>query len=140
MAAPTPSPNTIDWDGTVGTLRWRAAWTDGTNFAASKVVDISTLGAPAPNSIKISYVCGSITGGMSLTLLYDATTDETIDTFTGSASYTTPFARDYRLGPSNGVIVDDTTAAGFTGDLLLTTTGATNTTAIDLLVVFEASS
>lgn len=139
MAAPTPSPNTIDWDGTRGTLRWRAAWTDGTNFSASSVVDISALGAPVPNSVKINKISGEISGGMTLTLLFDATTDEVIDIFSGSASYTTPFSRDYTSGPSLGV-VPDTTADGFVGDLLLTTAGAANTTAVDLLVIFERSS
>ena len=87
---------------------------DGTGEAGVVKVDVSTLlGAPATVSIqKIHYS----TSGMIVTLLEDATTDVRILDLNGDGEH------DFtRFGG-----IPNSRATGFTGDILLTTTGHTN--------------
>jgi hypothetical protein len=138
MAGPATVTKTF-WDGTRGMVRWYTAWSDGTQLTDSTLVDISTLGGPIPNSIKIRSIDLVMNGDMQVDLEYDATTDELIDRFIGQSDVSYQFLCDYTDGPNVGYIAD-TSAAGFTGDLLLTTVGAASGDEINLLLVFERSS
>lgn len=137
MAAPTPVI-AISWDGTRGLVRWYAAWTDGTQLTDSVVVDISTL-SPAPNSVKIRRFDVLINGDADVAFEFDATTDELIDRFVGQSDVTNYNDRKYDDGPSNG-FTPTTTAAGFTGDIVLTTLNAANLDEVNALIIFERNS
>ena len=87
---------------------------DGTGEAAVIKVDVSALNG-APTSVSIKRITYSVTG-MVATLLWDATTD----------------VRIVELGGETGVMdfckfggLPNNAGAGVTGDILLTTTGAT---------------
>ena len=136
MAAPTPVTTTT-WDGTRGLTKWYAAWTDGTQLTDSVVIDISAL-SPAPDAIKIRRFDVIINGDVDVLFEFDATTDETIDRFVGQSDLTNLFDRDYTDGPNNGLTAT-TSAAGFTGDVLLTTLNAASADEINALIVFERS-
>lgn len=137
MAAPTPVTAT-SWDGTRGLTRWYAAWTDGSQLTDSVMVDISTL-SPAPNSVKIRRFDVLINGDVSVSFEFDATTDELIDRFIGQSDVTNYYDRNYDDGPNNG-FVPTTTAAGFTGDLLLTSLNAASGDEVNALIIFERNS
>ena len=138
MAAPTPT-STINWDGIRGHVRFRAAWTTADQYADQSVVDISTL-SPAPNSVKIRSIDLIDNGDVSLTLEFDATTDQDIDNFAGQTDVSYQFLRDYTDGPNAGVVPSDVTAAGFTGDIVITSANAANLDEVNLYLVFERSS
>lgn len=138
MAAPTPT-TTVNWDGTRGAVRFRAVWTTADNYSDQSVIDISTL-APAPNSIKIRSIDCILNGDIGATFEFDATTDQDIDNFIGQTDVTYQFLRDYTDGPNAGILPSNTAAAGFTGDLFLTTTNVANLDEINLYIVFERSS
>ena len=140
MAAPTPSVRT-DWNGYRGMTRYYIAWTAGNpdELADASVVDISAL-SPAPTSIKIRRIQAILNGNVQLDFEFDAATDQLIDTFIGQSDVSFDFCRDYSDNPNGGFVSSNTAAASFTGDLLLTTTGAANGDELMLLIVFEKSS
>ena len=87
---------------------------DGTGEAAVLKVDVSTLFG-APGSVSIKRITYDVSG-MAVTLLWDATTD----------------VRIVDLGSNTGVLdfsafggIPNTKATGYTGDILLTTSGHT---------------
>ena len=137
MAVPTPLPDVINWDGTRGMIRWRAAWANTDNFTAVAIIDLSADLAGPPNSIKIRTIQGSINGNFEARLDFDATTNQIIDFFAGQSDQSNPINVDYTDGPNVGVIPSDTTATGFTGDLLLTTTNAASGDELQLIITFE---
>ena len=137
MAAPTAVTAT-SWNGTRGMVRWYAAWTTADQHTDAVVLDISTL-SPAPNSVKIRSFDVIVNGDVDIAFEFDATTDELIDRFVGQSDQTNLFDRDYTDGPSNG-FVPTTTAAGFTGDILLTTLNAANLDEVNALIIFERNS
>jgi len=118
--------------------RWYAAWTDGTQLSDSVVVDISAL-SPAPASVKIRRFDVLINGDVSVSFEFDASTDELIDRFIGQSDVTNYYDRKYDDGPSNGFTAT-TSAAGFTGDILITTLNAANLDEVNALIIFEKSS
>lgn len=134
MAAPTPVTAT-QWDGTRGMTRWYAAWTDGTQLSDSVVVDISAL-SPAPDAVKIRSFQGFINGDVAVSFEFDASTDALIDTFTGQSDITNLCDRDYTDGPNNG-FSPTTSAAGFTGDILLTSVNAASGDEVNFLIIYE---
>lgn len=83
--------------------------------AAELIVDVSALATPCPR-VKLWSVAYDIGVGTVATLLWDATTDVTIVTLSEGPGQTLDFKK---IGGIN-----NTNAAGFTGDVLLTTTGA----------------
>lgn len=87
---------------------------DGTGESAVLKVDVSTLSG-APTSVKITKVQYDIQG-MSVTLLWDATTDVTAVVL-GTGQATLDFTKAGGLINNAGV--------GVTGDILLTTVGHT---------------
>lgn len=139
MAAPTPVVKNF-YDGFRGMLRYYVAWTAGVpdDLADNNALDISTLGPPAPNSVKIRSVDVIMNGNYQLDVEFDATTDELFDRFIGQTDVTYQFFRNYTQGPNTGY-VSDPTAAGFVGDLLVTTTGAANGDELNMLIIYEKS-
>lgn len=139
MAAPTPTIRT-DWNGYRGMTRAYVAWTAGApdNLADSSLVDISAL-SPAPTSVKIRRIQAILNGNVQLDFEFDASTDQLIDTFIGQSDVSFDFCRDYSDNPNGGLVPSNTGAAGFTGDLLLTTTGSADGDELMLLIVFEKS-
>ena len=142
MAAPTPTTH-VQWDGTQGYLYWRAEWTDGTQLTDSILVDVSdTATFPVPgaatrlNSVKVIGIECQCNGDLEATLEFDATTDQLIDVFEGQTDSTIVFSEDYTNLPSGGR-VPNTTAAGFVGDILLTTVNAANGDELKLKILFR---
>ena len=136
MAAPTPVER-IAWDGTRGSIRWIARWTDGTQLTDTQLIDIDGDLSPAADAIKIRSVDIIINGNIRVDLEFDATTDQLIDSFEGQADVSHPFLRDYTDGPNGGFIASDASAAGFTGDVLLTTLNAADGDEINLYMTFH---
>jgi hypothetical protein len=87
---------------------------DGTGEAAVTKVDVSALN-DAPATVSIKKIHYSVTG-MVVTLLWDATTDERIVDLAGDGC----------LDCSGFGGIPNTLASGYTGDILLTTTGHTS--------------
>ncbi len=92
---------------------------DGTGEAAALKIDVSTLTADAMghacSGIKINKIWAQ-TYGMSVNILWDATTDVIADTVPADVMYKMCFS-DFGGIPNNA-------GAGKTGDVLFTTVGA----------------
>lgn len=136
MAAPTPLES-IQWDGTRGSIRWIARWTDGNQLTDTQLIDIDGDLNPAANEIKIRVVDIIINGNVQVNIEFDATTDQLIDSFEGQSDVSHPFLRDYTDG-ANGGFVGDASASGWTGDVLITTSGAASGDEINLYMTFHA--
>jgi hypothetical protein len=134
MSAPTPVTKTF-WDGERGMTRWLAAWTDGTQLTDTVAVDVSAL-SPAVTAVKVRSIDLILNGDLQIDLEFDATTDEQIDRFIGQSDVTVPMFRDYRDGP-NEAYIPDQTATGFAGDILLTSANAASGDEVNLLIIFE---
>ena len=125
----------IQWDGTKGSVHYVVS-SDGTDLTNESLVDISTL-APAPASIKLRSIDIIHYGNFISFFEFDATTDQEIDRFeTQAADVSQQFVRDYTDMVDAGIRPDDKTAAAFTGDLLMTTSGAANGDGWNVLIVF----
>ena len=131
-----------DWDGYQGRVRWRGTWPGTEDLTDTVLADISGLGAAgasAPTSIKIQRVQAVINGDITVTLEFDASTDQIIDQWSGQSDVTNQIVVDYTGGPNKGVVGSDTAAAGWTGDLLLTTSGGAAGDEVNLTVDFARS-
>ena len=135
MAAPTPTTYT-EWNGSRGMTYWRAEWTDGTQLTDSVVVDISALGAPVPVSVRVIGAKCTLNGDVEVTLEFDATTDRLIYVFEGQTDASIIDVADFREGP-NGGRSPAPSAAGFVGDILLTSANAAGGDEVTLLVFYE---
>lgn len=134
MATPTPVTWT-EWNGSRGLTYWRAEWSTAENFADTIIVDISTL-APAPASVSVLAVKATLNGDIEATLEFDATTDQLIYVFEGQTDSSLIDITDFRDGPNEGR-TPDTTAAGFIGDILLTTANVASGDELTLLILFD---
>lgn len=136
--ANTTNVNKKHWDGTRGRLHLNLS-SDGTALADLNILDISADLAPAPGAVKIRSIQANLFGNFILTLEVDATTDEAvtvIENQTADVSYA--YVADFTDGPNHGWCPDKT-AAGFVGDLLLTSSGLAAGDGFDLIIVFEKS-
>lgn len=131
MATPVPTTYT-EWNGSRGMFYWDAVWTTTDNFTDEIVVDISTL-APAPSSVKIIGAYASLNGDITATLEFDATTDQLIYTWRNQSDSALRDSVDFREGPSGGRS-PSASAAGFVGDILLTTTNVASGDELTLLI------
>jgi hypothetical protein len=93
---------------------------DGTGESAVKKVDISTLGGPdasnpalAPTSFAVKEIEYNVQGFYAVQLHFDATTDDELAILGAGTGYL-PF------NPPSA----DPKSSGYTGDIMLTTTGA----------------
>ena len=103
---------------------------DATGESAVVKVDKSTLTGPTtaePGSLALESVRWAIQGFTSVRLLWDHTTDDEIMVLSGNG-YT-----DYR--PTGGL--RDPKSSGGTGDILLTTAGATSGATYDIELYFR---
>jgi hypothetical protein len=137
MSAPTPTTYT-QWDGSRGMTYWRAQWTDATQLTDSVVVDVSAL-SPSMTAVKILGIKGTMNGDLEATIEFDATTDELVYVFEGQGDVSMIDVADFTSGPSNARVPDQT-AAGFTGDVMVTTVGAASGDEATLMVYFQRAS
>jgi len=136
--ANTININETNWDGRRGSIHY-AVTSDGTAVTDTTLVDISAL-SPAPGSVKIRSLDVVINGDFALIFEIDATTDQEVERFQGQTDVTYQFLRDYTDGPNVGRQASDKAAAGFTGDVLITTSGLANLDEFNLFMVFERDS
>lgn len=123
MAAPTVAPQ-IFQQGHRFTLTESLVWSDTTNLSAANLVDVSAdFAAPregvTPSRVTIETLQIYSTAGISCELLFDATSDQSI--FRLPLGATNGEKIDFRENGSRGLVP---TAAGATGDILITTTSA----------------
>ena len=139
MATPTPVTYT-QWDGTRGLTYWRAEWSTADNFTDTAVVDISSLtGAgpdTAPNAVKVLEVKAVLNGDIEATLEFDATTDQLIYVFEGQTDSTLVDTVGFWEAPSGGR-VPTSSAAGFVGDIMLTTANVASGDELTLVILYE---
>ena len=101
---------------------------DGTGESAVKKVDISTLTngkGVAPTRVNVESIQWSIQGFSSVKLLWDHTTDDELAVLGAGNGY-----RDF----SQAGVLKDPSSAGDTGDILLTTVGASATATYDIVL------
>lgn len=135
--ANTVNINETQWDGYRGSIHYNLS-SDSTAISDTVLVDISAL-APAPTSVKIRSIQWTLHGNIILTLEFDATADEAWCRLENQTADTTiEGRRDFTDAP-NGGWVPNTAAAGFTGDILLTSSGLAASDDFDLFIVFEKS-
>ena len=135
--ANTTVVNQTEWDGTRGSLHFSLA-SDGTALSDLLLLDISTL-APAPAAIKFRTVQLKMQGNFTLDFEIDATTDTNFLTAeVQTVDETKSFFWDFRDFPGNAwhVTTTNKAAAGFTGDLLVTSTGLASGDDFDLVITF----
>ena len=136
MAAPTPT-TWSEWNGKRGMYYWNAVWTGADDLTDSVVVDISALGAPVPTAVKVIAVKAQLNGDIIATLEFDATTDQLIYRFQNQTDSTLIDVVDFSNGP-NGGRSPDRSAAGFVGDIMVTTSGVANLDELTLLILYES--
>jgi len=116
MAAPTAT-TAVSTSGHSYHILWDALWTDTTNMTDTVVVDLSALAFT--NKIKVQKVVINASDGIDVKLEFDATTDQPIATHPLTAAG--PITYDFRDTPQGGLVK---TAAGATGDIVITTLSA----------------
>jgi hypothetical protein len=136
--ANTVNINQTVWDGTKGSIHYVLS-SDGTALTDTVLVDISAL-SPAPASIKIRSLDVIMNGNFSLIFEMDATTDQEVERLVSHTDATHVFIRDYTDAPNGGKPANDKAAAGFTGDLLLTSSGLANLDSFNIFCVFYKDS
>lgn len=137
--ANTVNINHTEWNGYRGALHYNLS-SDGTALSDLQLIDISAL-SPAPASIKIRTIQCTLYGNFILTLEFDATTDETIAVIENqTADVSFKYVVDYTDAPNKGWVSTDVAAAGWTGDLLATSSGLANLDGFDLVLTFEKGS
>ena len=132
MAAPTPTTYTRSV-GHERFLFWNAVWADTTNLTASAVIDLSAEGT-YNSSICIHKIKVRTTAGIEATLLFDAGTDQMI--YTSQLAGVDDDDVDPTLFGLDGFVP---TAAGATGDLLITTTSAAAADEVTLMIWYRVS-
>lgn len=133
-------PNTTnishtEWDGRRGSVHLNLT-SDGTALSTFSLLDISALSPPARN-VTIRTIQCTLYGNFILIGLVDADTDEEFMRVEGqTADVSFEFVRDFTDLPQSNWS-PNRKAAGFTGDLLLTTSGLSNEDGFDLLITFN---
>lgn len=130
MAAPTP----VTYHRNVGHggfLTWTAVWVDTNNLTTTKVIDLSTLAYT--NSLTIKEITWTCTAGIEFTLLWDATSNEHIMSSALAVTNKQGTIEPCKYG-LDGIVK---TAAGSTGDLLITTTSAAAADEINLTIHYR---
>lgn len=137
--ANTINIDAIQWNGIRGSVHF-VVTSDGTAITDLAIVDISADLSPAPASIKLRSIDAVVNGDWTAIFEFDATTDQEIERIGGQTDITHYLARDYTDMPNGGKQADNKAAAGFTGDLLLTSSGLANLDEGNFLIVFEKDS
>ena len=133
MAAPTPTTYSRQ-TGKSGFLVWNAVWANSDDMSAVAVIDLSAQADSYTNSLTIERIQYRVTSGIEFTLYFDATSNQ--------------FLYSSVLGNADSGDVDATwggregwvkTAAGSTGDLVITTSSAASGDEITLIVWYRVS-
>lgn len=95
--------------------------------------------APIPTSVKIRTLSCRMNGNLLATFEFDATTDQVIDQFEGQVDTSVHWYENYTDFPNTGIVPSNAGAAGFTGDILLTTSGAADGDELAIVMSFERS-
>lgn len=137
--ANTTNTERFFWDGHRGAYHLNLS-SDSTALSDLNLIDLSADLDVAPSAIKIRTIQCTLYGNFILTLEFDATTDiafTTIENQTADVSY--EYVRDFTDFPGGGwqLTAANKAAAGFTGDLLATSTGLANGDGFDLVITFE---
>ena len=128
MAAPTPSTYSRQI-GRKGLLVWNAVWANTDNMSDVVVIDLSAQADDHTNALIIERIAYKATAGIEFTLEFDATSDEFL--YTSILGDTGDTAMDFTWGGREGLVK---TAAGGTGDLVITTTSAASADEISLII------
>ena len=128
MAAPTPSTYSRQI-GRKGLLVWNAVWANTDNMSDVVVIDLSAQADDHTNALIIERIAYKATAGIEFTLEFDATSDEFL--YTSILGDTGDTAIDFTWGGREGLVK---TAAGSTGDLVITTTSAASADEITLVI------
>ena len=128
MAAPTPSTYSRQI-GRKGLLVWNAVWANTDNMSDVVVIDLSAQADDHTNALIIERIAYKATAGIEFTLEFDATSDEFL--YTSILGDTGDTAIDFTWGGREGLVK---TAAGSTGDLVITTTSAASADEISLIL------
>ena len=134
MAAPTPTTYT-EWDGSRGMTYWDTVWSSADDLTDSVIVDVSAL-SPAASSVKVLGIYASVNGDISATVEFDATTDQLIYVFRNQTDSALRDGIDFRESP-NGGRVPSNTAAGFVGDIMVTTSNVASGDELTLLIFYQ---
>jgi hypothetical protein len=133
MAAPTPTTYSRQ-TGKSGFLVWNAVWANSDDMSAVAVIDLSAQADSYTNSLTIERIQYRVTSGIEFTLYFDATSNQ--------------FLYSSVLGNADSGDVDATwggregwvkTAAGSTGDLVISTSSAASGDEITLIVWYRVS-
>lgn len=135
MATPTPTTWT-EWNGTRGLTYWHAVWSTADNFTDTAIVDISALSTPPPTVVKILGIKAQLNGDVGAIIEFKATTDQLVYEFINQSDSTLIDIADFTSGPNQGRISDGS-AAGFVGDIVLTTSNVASGDEITLLVTYQ---
>lgn len=128
-----------EWDGFRGSVHLNLA-SDGTELSVLSLLDISADLDSDVTAIKIRTIQCTLYGNFILIGLFDATTDEEFIRIEGqSADVSFEYVRDF-TDSAGGGWHSDKGAAGYTGDLLLTSSGIANNDGFDLFITFEKDS
>eukprot|EP00918_Siedleckia_nematoides_P108284 GHVU01236328.1.p1 GENE.GHVU01236328.1~~GHVU01236328.1.p1 ORF type:complete len:134 (+),score=20.99 GHVU01236328.1:139-540(+) len=133
MAVPTPTTYTRQV-GHHGVSIWNGVWAGTGEFTASIIVNVSGLAEGYANVLTIKRLTVNATAGISALLEFDCTTNQLI--LEHPIGNTGPISMDFTMLPGGGL---PKTAAGSTGDLVLTTLSAAAADAIYLYVEWKAN-
>ena len=131
------NPTVTSWTrqvGRKGMTLWHSLSSDATNWTDKVIVDLSALLHGYTNNLTIERIVGRCTAGVEFTLEIDCTTDQLV--------YNHPLGSieqidvDFTWGGREGVVK---TAAGATGDLVITTLNAAAADEIMLIIYWKAS-
>jgi hypothetical protein len=114
----------------MGFLSWNAVWANTDNLTTSVLVDLSA--EEYTSLITIERIKWIVTAGIEFTLLWDATSNEHI--LSSVLAPTEQQDIDFTWNGLDGIVK---TAAGSTGDLVLTTTSAASADEISLYIWYR---
>jgi hypothetical protein len=133
MAAPTPTTYERQV-GHYGFSIWSGLWTGTGEFTATALVDVSGLGGGYSNGVKLLQMRMQTTSGISALLEFDATANQFIAK--SSIGNVDDIHIDFRDNTDHGLVK---TAAGSTGDIVLTTLSAASADEVTIYLWWYAN-
>ena len=124
MAVPTPTTYSRQV-GHHGVTIWNGVWAGTGEFTATVLTDVSALSEGYNTTLKLKRITVNCTAGLSALIEYDCTTNQLI--LEHPIGNTGPISLDFSMLSGGGL---PKTAAGSTGDLVLTTLSAAAADAI----------
>ena len=133
MAVPTPTTYSYQV-GHHGVTIWNGLWAGTGEFTATILVNASGLAEGYNDRLKIKRITVNCTAGISALVEFDATANQLI--VEHPIGNTGPLSLDFSMLPGGGL---SKTAAGSTGDLVLTTLSAAAADAIYIYVEWKTN-